>query len=156
MKNIYFPDEEISENDLYFVCYMIERVARKLKQRNKYVVNSIGKEKLKEYISLANVLHAKNPLEVEQELIDNYNMKDGDFDVTKVDNELASIIPSCTKIAKVYKRLIINVLQSDEDYIDALVRVYNSPLCEVIDNYSSSAFYEPSYEIARAYNAEGF
>ena len=44
MTNIYFPDEEITVNDLYFICYMIERVARKLHQRNRYVVNHIGKE----------------------------------------------------------------------------------------------------------------
>ena len=41
MKNKYFPDEEIEMNDLYFVCYMIERVARHIKQKNKYVVNTI-------------------------------------------------------------------------------------------------------------------
>ena len=35
MKNKFFPDEEITENDLYFVCYMIERIARELHQRNK-------------------------------------------------------------------------------------------------------------------------
>ncbi len=37
MKNIFFEDEEITENDLYFICYMIEHVARRLHQRNKYV-----------------------------------------------------------------------------------------------------------------------
>lgn len=30
-----FPEEQITENDLYFLCYMIERVARKLHQKNK-------------------------------------------------------------------------------------------------------------------------
>ena len=44
MKNIYFEDEEIDLNDLYFMCYMVERVARHLHQRNRYVVNKIGKE----------------------------------------------------------------------------------------------------------------
>jgi len=43
MKNKYFPDEDIESNDLYFVCYMIERVARHIKQKNKYVVNTIGR-----------------------------------------------------------------------------------------------------------------
>ena len=43
MMNIYFQDEEITTNDLYFICYMIERVARKLHQKNCYVVNAIGK-----------------------------------------------------------------------------------------------------------------
>ena len=57
MKNVYFPDEEVTADDLYFVCYMVERVARQLKQPNKYVVNSIGKQGLREKLSLANVLH---------------------------------------------------------------------------------------------------
>ena len=35
MTNIYFPNEGITVNDLYFICYMIERVARKLHQRNR-------------------------------------------------------------------------------------------------------------------------
>lgn len=43
MKNIYFPEEEITIDDLYFTCYMIERVARQLKQHNKYVVNVVQK-----------------------------------------------------------------------------------------------------------------
>ena len=30
MTNKFFPDEQVTENDLYFLCYMIERVARKL------------------------------------------------------------------------------------------------------------------------------
>ena len=39
MKNKYFEDEEITNDDLYFICHRIERVARHLKQKNKYVVN---------------------------------------------------------------------------------------------------------------------
>lgn len=30
------------------------------------------------------------------------------------------------------------------------------PICEVIDNYNSSAYYEPSHYIARSYFAGGF
>ena len=33
-------------NDLYFACYMVERIARRLKQPNKYVVNMIGHDEL--------------------------------------------------------------------------------------------------------------
>ena len=28
MTNIYFPEEKIQKNDLYFICYMIERVEK--------------------------------------------------------------------------------------------------------------------------------
>ena len=55
MTNKYFPDEEIQTNDLYFICYMIERVARRIHQRNKYVVNAIGRESLVHLISVATV-----------------------------------------------------------------------------------------------------
>ncbi len=36
MKNKYFPDEEIQLNDLFFMCYMIERVARHIHQGKNY------------------------------------------------------------------------------------------------------------------------
>ena len=46
--------------------------------------------------------------------------------------------------------------ENGEDYADALIRVYNNPICEVIDNYNCSAYYEPSPYIARSYFAGGF
>ena len=67
MTNKFFPDEQVTENDLYFLCYMIERVARKLHQKNKYVVNSISKDEWERLISLANVLHCENPMKIEDE-----------------------------------------------------------------------------------------
>lgn len=156
MRNVFFPGECVSENDLYFICYMIERVARRLRQRNQYVVNAIKKDEWRRLISLANVLHCENPLKVEDEWISEYKLKEGAFDITDVDPELASIIPRATQMGKVYCRLILSTMESGEDYVDGLIRVYNDAICFVIDNYNSSAFYEPSYVITRAYNEGGF
>ena len=83
-----FPEEQITENDLYFLCYMIERIARKLHQKNKYVVNSIAKDEWERLISLANVLHCENPLKIEDEWIEEYKLVIGNFDITNVDSEL--------------------------------------------------------------------
>lgn len=156
MTNIYFQDEEITTNDLYFICYMIERVARKLHQKNRYVVNAIGKDELLHLISVANVLHCENPLQVEDDWINEYELKAGDYDITNVDRELAEIIPTSLEMGKVYQRLISDTLQPGEDYVDGIIRIYNDEICEVIDNYNCSAFYEPSYVIARAYQNGGF
>ena len=156
MKNIYFPDEEIEVNDLYFICYMIERVARHIHQKNKYVVNAIGKEGLYHLISVANVLHCENPLKVENDWIEDYNLQPGTYDVAQVDHELVHFIPSPLEIGEVYQRLIIDTLTTQEDYVDGIVRVYNDSICDVIDNYNCSAYYEPSYVVARAYQAGGF
>ena len=46
MKYIYFQDVEITETDLVLICSMIERVARIIHQRNKYVVNTKGKKNM--------------------------------------------------------------------------------------------------------------
>ena len=156
MKNKYFSDEDIESNDLYFVCYMIERVARHIKQKNKYVVNTIGRDGLYHLISCANVLHCENPLKVEEDWISDYDLNNGDYDITEVDKEMASIIPSPLDMGAVYQRLIIDTLTSKEDFVDGIIRVYNNEICDVIDNYNCSAFYEPSYVIARAYQNGGF
>lgn len=156
MKNKYFPDEDIEYNDLYFVCYMIERVARKLQQHNYYVVNALGYDELYSKISVANVLHCENPLKVEDDWVDEYNLEKGYFDITDVDPNLAEIIPTPTQMGKVYARLITQTLLPDEDYVSGIIRVYNDPICDKIDDYNCSAFYEPSYFLARAYIEGGF
>lgn len=43
------------------MCYMIEEVARELKQKNKYVVNSIGRSDLYHLVSCVNILSNENP-----------------------------------------------------------------------------------------------
>lgn len=156
MMNIYFKDEEITKNDVYFICYMIERVARRIHQHNNYVVNTIGKNNLEHLLSLASVLHCQNPLDVEDTWINDYKLKEGNFYITNVDNNLVDSIPSFTQIAKVYQRLIYNTKTSNESEVEAIIRVYNNPICEVIDNYNCSAYYEPSNLIKEAYLNGGF
>lgn len=156
MMSIFFKDEEITDNDLYFLCYMIERVARKLHQRNKYVVNKISKEEWLRLISLADVLHCENPEKTEDEWIECYKLEKGDFDILKVNKELVHHIPTAMQMGKVYKRLIVETLQKEENFVDGMIRVYNNDLCETLDNYNCGAYYEPSYFIARAYNNGGF
>ena len=156
MTNMYFPDEKIKKDDLFFICYMIERVARRLHQKNKYIVNQIGKKEFEHLISIANVLHAMNPVSVEDQWIEDYLLKEGSFDITKVDRELVEKIPSPIQMGKVYQRLISDTLQPGETEVSGILRVYNNSICDVIDNYNCSAYYEPSYVIARAYQDGGF
>lgn len=156
MMNIFFEDEEIKEDDLFFLCYMIEKVARTLHVRNKDIVNTIGYDELIKKISLASVLHSENPLKVINEWIMEYNLEEGDFDILDVDKELVERIPSETQMGKVYKRLIVNTLQNNEDYVQGLIRVYNNEICEIIDNYNSSAYYEPLPTLIRAYYNSSF
>lgn len=156
MMNVLFEDEVVTENDLYFICYMIERVARHLHQRNRYVVNEVPKEEWKRLISLANVLHCENPDKVIHEWIEEYNLEQGNFNIQDVDEQLVDAVPQPTQMGKVYMRLIVDTMKQDEDYIDAMIKIYNDEICLKIDDYNCSAYYEPSYVIARAYLNGGF
>lgn len=156
MMNVFFEDEEIKENDLYFMCYIIERIARTLHTRNRDVVNAIGYDELVKTISLESVLHCENPLKVVDDWIKEYNLKKGDFDILDVDNELVEKVPSGTQMGKVYKRLILNTLEPNEDYIHGLIRVYNPKICDISDDYNSSAYYEPLPTIIRSYYNSSF
>lgn len=155
MKNQYF-EEEIKENDLYFLCYMIERIGRKLSQKNSYIANKIPREEWVHLISVANVLHSENPLKIEEEWIKEYGLESGDFDRTKVDKQLVEQIPTPSQMGKVYTRLIVDTMSQRENYIDGMLRIYNNEICDVLDNYNCSAYYEPSYAIVRAYQEGGF
>lgn len=156
MKNIFFPEEDVTENDLYYLCFMIERTSRKLHRHNRYMVNQVGATEWRRLISLANVLHCENPDKIMDEWIEEYHLEPGDFDITVTDPRLEVNVPYPTQMGRVYKRLILATMRPGEDYVDGLVRVYNDPICDTIDNYNCSAFYEPSYVIARAYNDGGF
>lgn len=156
MKNVFFPDEEITQDDVFYVCSLIERIARHLKQPNRYVVNCMGKRGIAEKLSLANVMHSENQQAVVERLIQEYRMQAGSFDVTNVNPELVSHIPGEQDMGKVYMRLILSTLYSWEDYADAILRIYNDKICRTIDNYNGSAYYEPSYYLTRCYYSGTF
>lgn len=155
MRNLFF-DEDVTENDLFFMCYMVERVARKIHQHNVYVIDMIGYQELVRNISLADVLHCENPEKIEDEWIKEYCLECGEFHIENVNHDLVEKIPSAIEIAKVYTRLILQTLQEDEDYIQGMIRIYHSEIVEIIDDYNSSAYYEPSYVLKKAYYAGNF
>lgn len=150
MSNIYFPDEKITFGDLYFVCYMIERVARSIKQPNRHVVERIGKDGLARQLSIADTNHCLNPEQVVSNWKEEYHLEDGTTDVTRVNSLYTDTVPSATQMGKVYARLIENISQG-QDLIQSIQDVNASPICNIIDNYNSGAYYEPSYVQVRAY-----
>ncbi|MDY5846394.1 MAG: hypothetical protein SPJ92_07690 [Bariatricus sp.] len=136
--------EDKKDNDLFYVCSLIEYIARKTKNVRTVVVNSLGKERLEKIYDLADVYHCDNIDHVCDELIEEASIEVGDFDNV---SECRYAIPSCWDIGKVYKRLIKQVSRLENiDVIEALVRVYNSFISEKISDYNSSVYYEnPSY-----------
>lgn len=136
--------EPAKDNDLFFVCSLIDYIARKTKNTRAEVVNALGKKNLAKIYDLADVYHSDSIERVSDDFIRKANIKTGSFDNVAA---CKYAIPSHWDIGKVYKRLIKAVAEREKtEIIDALLKVYNSFLSSKIDDYNSSMYYEnPAY-----------
>ena len=50
--------------------------------------------------------------------IETYQLENGDFDISDVNKELVSQIPSVIQMGKVYQRLIVDTALWNENYVD--------------------------------------
>ncbi|MCL2283517.1 MAG: hypothetical protein FWC26_09405 [Fibromonadales bacterium] len=132
-------------NDLFFLCSLIDYIARKIKSHRTTVANAIGKDELNRIFGLADVYHSENIDKISDELIEKFAIQSDSFPT-----ESKYSLPSHWDIGKVYKRLVINIAEQEQiDFIQALLKAYNSPISEKIENFNSSLYYEnPSYIFA--------
>lgn len=135
-------------NDLFYLCALIEYIARETKNRNRVIVNALGEERLTKIFKLADIYHSDNIARVAYDLIKECGIENDHFDITDVKYE----VPTYWDIAKVYKRLILSITQDKPgQYIKTLITVYNSWIADKIDDYNSSFYYASSDCIYKSY-----
>lgn len=136
--------EPKTDNDLFFVCSLIEYIARKTHNRKSGIVRAIGKDRLTHILELADVYHSENMDKLTDELVTKYHIASGQFDNIV---ECRYNIPTHWDIGKVFKRLILAIHdETNAGLIDILIDVFNSPIANKIDDLNSSMYYEnPSY-----------
>ena len=139
--------ENQKDNDL-FVCSLIELIARKTKNTKKCIIEKLGKEKIKKIYELAEVYHSENIEKVSDELIEQCNIKIGEYDII---SECKCRIPTIWELGRIYQRLIIMVNNNKEEYIDTLLKVLSSWIIKKIDNYNSSMYFESPEYIYKCY-----
>ena len=143
--------EDKLHNDLFFVCSVIEYIGRTTKNRRADVVRAIGESEIARMIKLAGVLHCEPIEKNADDLLTRHNIAAGDFDNVSA---CKYTVPTHFDIAKVYKRLIINVAQAQKITLtDALIKVYTSWISGKIDNYNSSMYYESPQYLFASYTA---
>lgn len=143
--------EDKNANNLFFLCSLIEYISRKTKNHRNVVVNAIGKNKLQHILDLADIYHTENIDKLSFELIEQYNIKEGIFDIIST---AVYSIPTHWDIGKVYKRLIIDISKKeDKPVIDILTEVYNSWLSRKIEDFNGSVYYESREYLYQSYLA---
>ncbi len=137
------------ENDLFYICSLIEFIGRQTKTKSTWIVNLLGKEELCHIMQHAEVLHCERIEEVADRYIQDFAIEQGNYDKVA---EARGNYPSYWDLGKIYMRLIRDVSQGD--LIDTLLAVYHSWIVDEIENYNI-AFYYMSPEYIKTCYQEG-
>lgn len=139
--------ESSSQNDLFFLCSLIEYVARKTHNERSVVVDAMGTDGLSHYYELADIYHCENIEKVADGIMQKYHISQGKYD--NVANAQYSV-PTHWDIGKVMCRLVVEVVKHTGAQLQkALQEVYHSFIVKKIDDYNSSMYYEnASYQYA--------
>ena len=131
-----------SENDdLFFLCTVIEYVARQTHNHVRDIVNKLSDDDIVHQLRVASVNHCLPMEQICDEWKEDYNISEGSFDNV---SSCRYAVPSVTAIGRVYQRLILDVMK--ENVIETLRKVYNSFISDEISDYNSSFYYSnPDY-----------
>ena len=130
------------KDDIFYVCTLIEYIARKTRNHRKDIIAYFNKDDLSRQLRLAEVNHSLSFEQVSDELIEEYNISDGDFDTVA---ECKYTVPSVTSIGRVYQMLVLSVCKED-DVEQALIDVFSSFISDEISDFNSNVYYSnPDY-----------
>ena len=110
--------------DIFFVCSLVDYIARKTKNRRSDVVEALGPQRLGRIVELADVYHSDNIDAVSDRFIEEAGIGEGVFD-----NVAAAryAVPSHWDIGKVYKRLVLAIADREGTTdVGAILRAYRS------------------------------
>lgn len=131
------------KNDLFYVCCLIEFIGRKTKNRLSTIVQILGRKELARQLDIAEVNHCLTFEQVSDEIIEYFNIPEGDYDTVGL---CKYNVPSVQAIGKVYQRLIISIISEQDNLEDIVFKVFNSFISDEISDFNSSVYYSnPEY-----------
>ena len=134
---------DIRKNDIFYLCSLIEFIGRKSKNKRGTIVEILGEKELARQLDLAEVNHCLSFEQISDEIIEYFNIEEGDFDSVGL---CKYNIPSVQAIGKVYQRLIISLVLEKDDIVHVLSEVFNSFISDEISDFNSSVYYSnPEY-----------
>ena len=140
----FYADESEEDKKLFYICALIDYIARKTKNKRRVIVDVLGQERIGRAGELADFYGNSNLEEVCRVLTKESQIEPGDFDNV---GACQYDIPSHWDIGRVYKRLIKQVVKvKNVDEVDAIFEVYHSFISDKIDDYNSIVYCEnPDY-----------
>ena len=133
---------EKKRDDIYYVCSLIEFIARKTKNHRQDVIRHFSKADVERQLRLAEVNHCLSFEQVADELIEDYGVSDGDFDTVK---ECRYDVPSFLSIGMLYQELVLSTMKN-EDAAQGIIDIFSSFISDEISDFNSNVYYtNPDY-----------
>lgn len=133
---------EKEKNDFFYVCSLIEYIARKTKNKRGVITRRLGKEGIEKQLYDAEVNHCLSFEQVGDEVVEQYQIPDGDFDTI---TGCKYTIPSFMDIGKLYSIMIEDCAEPGEE-IDELMKIFSSFISDEISDFQTDVYYQnPSY-----------
>ena len=133
---------EKQKDDIYYVCSLIEFIARRTKNHRQDVIRHFSKADVERQLRLAEVNHCLSFEQVADELIEDYGISDGDFDTVK---ECRYDVPSFLSIGMLYQELVLSTMKN-EDAAQGIIDVFSSFISDEISDFNSNVYYtNPDY-----------
>ena len=133
---------EKERNDYFYVCALIEYIARETQNHRGDIVKQIGKEGLEKLLYDAEVNHCLSFEQVSDEVIEYYKIKNGDFDTT---SECKYSVPSYLDIGKLYSIMVEDCAETGQE-LEVLIKIFDSFISDKISDFNTDLYYQnPSY-----------
>lgn len=133
---------EKEKNDYFYVCSLIEYVARQTKNKRGVIVEALGKKGIKKQLYDAEVNHCLSFEQVGDELIEQYRIPYGSFDTI---TRCKYTIPSFQDIGKLYSIMIEDLAEPGRE-ADELIKLFSSFISDEISDFKTGIYYQnPSY-----------
>lgn len=140
---------EKEENDLFYVCSLIEFIGRERKLRRADVVAGLGEETVRRIYRNAGAFHCEQIAKVADDFVSLRSLPTGDFDNVAT---CRYAVPGYWDIGAVYARLIEDV-SDGADPVAKLLEVYASWMSDALSRFNSDLFYQPRGYLAECYRA---
>ncbi len=133
---------EKQKNDFFYVCSLIEYIARQTKNKRGTVVRALGERGIEKQLHDAEVNHCLSFEQVSDEVIEHYNIPEGNFDTI---TNCKYSIPSYMDIGKLYCIMIEDCAEPGKE-ISELINIFMSFISDRISDFKSDVYYQnPSY-----------
>lgn len=139
--------DEKRKDNIFYVCTMIEFVARMTNNHRKNITAFLTKKGVEHQLKVADVNHCLSFEQVADEWIEQYGITEGEFDTV---TNCKYHVPSVTAIGRVYQRLVLTVAKENEE-AQAIIDVFSSFISDEISNFNSNVYYSNPQYIENSY-----